>query len=409
MAFFERSLAELNRLALEDLVEKTNISQLSPGAKARAILESVNRRLNSAYKTFDSNLAQALLSGATGPFLDLLGDVFNVQRLQQEAAITTTGEQNLNFFVLTGTFGDINSNNNILIPAGTIISNEEITDDTTDATRYLLLEDVILPATSSQVFASAEAVDTGSSFNTAIDTLQFHNFTNYTDTANSTLKATNSAAIVTGKDIESDTNYKFRISQQTTSSEKANLTAIRLASLSVPGVADILIDRYARGIGTFDVIIRSIAPRVSSALVRTVQTAIDEVEAIGDRGLARAPEEVGLEIRYSLLYRENLADDDKALLEVATANAVEGYVNNLAIGEDFIINEVVQRVLEIDDRIKNIGQANKPLDDIFEYRDSEVQDNRVRRTLLGDRIAEANQRIIIEESIPNPIIVRSNN
>lgn len=410
MAFFERSIAELDRLALEDLVEKTNITQLTPGAKARALLSAVNRRLNEAYKTFDSNLAQALLAGASGPFLDLIGELFNTPRLQPQAALTTAGELNLNFYVLTGTFGDINNNNNIVIPAGTIISNQTISPDApATAVRYTTLQDVVLLATANQGFVDAEAVDSGSRFNTAIDTLQYHNFLNYIDASSDSLKVTNSAAIVTGKDSESDTNYRFRLSQRTLSTEQANLTAVRLAALSVPGVADILIDRYARGIGTFDVVIRSIAPSVSTSLLSAVQAAIESVEAVGDRGIARAPEEVGLEIRYTLIYRENIPADEKALIEISTTNAVEDYVNNLAIGEDFIVNEVVQRVLQVDDRIKNIGQANQPLDDIFEYRFSETEGNRVRRRLLGDRLALPNQRIIIEESISNPIIVRSSN
>ena len=87
MPFFNRTYQENLGACLEDLSVGTNISRLSPGGKARAILESVNKRLDEAYDIFDLNLARAFVSSAPGQFLDLIGEILGVTR---ESAISAS-------------------------------------------------------------------------------------------------------------------------------------------------------------------------------------------------------------------------------------------------------------------------------------------------------------------------------
>jgi hypothetical protein len=82
MVFFERTSDELIASALNELQTSTNITQLSPGAKARALLEIVAKETNNAYRIFDLNLARAFLNGATGRFLEYIGDLFGVDKLE---------------------------------------------------------------------------------------------------------------------------------------------------------------------------------------------------------------------------------------------------------------------------------------------------------------------------------------
>ena len=80
MPFFARPLDQLISESLEELAANTNITRLSPGSKARSLLEILNTRLEEAYDIFDINLARAFVSSAPGQFLDLIGEIVSVSR-----------------------------------------------------------------------------------------------------------------------------------------------------------------------------------------------------------------------------------------------------------------------------------------------------------------------------------------
>jgi len=46
--------------------------------------------------------------------------------------------------------------------------------------------------------------------------------------------------------------------------------------------------------------------------------------------------------------------------------------------------------------IKNLGVANKPLDIVYIYKNSKLEDNKVKSVLLGDYTPETDERVIIE-------------
>ena len=107
----------------------------------------------------------------------------------------------------------------------------------------------------------------------------------------------------------------------------------------------------------------------------------------------------------TLTMRETVTVNQQSDIARTVVNAVYDYVNNLNIGEDFIVNEVVQRVLEVDERIKNVGVANKPIDDLKVWVTSRVADNRIRYTLPGDYTAAFDEKVLIEYSLENPVRV----
>jgi hypothetical protein len=56
--FYEDKYSELMSDALQELRATTDVSQLVPGAKARALLEIVNRELGAVYRIFSSEGAK---------------------------------------------------------------------------------------------------------------------------------------------------------------------------------------------------------------------------------------------------------------------------------------------------------------------------------------------------------------
>jgi len=153
---------------------------------------------------------------------------------------------------------------------------------------------------------------------------------------------------------------------------------------------------FFKGIGTYDMLIKATTPLVSDGLIAAVQESIEKVTAQGIIGTARAPQQTGLSLTGTITLKKKLsADEQTNILNAATANITD-YTNSLDIGEDWIVNEVVQRVMQVSDDIKNLGSANKPLDSMYIYKDSRLQDNRVRGQLIGDYAPETDERIIVE-------------
>lgn len=402
-----KSYEEILQNALDILTGFTNITQLTPGAKARSLLEAVSQEIGVLAQSFDLELAEAFIRTATGDSQDFIGELLGTPRLEAQKAEVTAASTNIKFNVISGTFGDINDTQDIIVPSGTTISADTRIGVNDESIQLVTTEDVTLPAASTEVYVSAISVGTGSRYTIGANKINSHTFTNYTDLANGTLRITNVDGISGGTDRETDNNYRYRLSQSVLASEAANETAIRLATLSVAGVANVVMVPYDRGTGSFSVYIKSIYPVVSSTLIDQVQSAIVGTQAYGNKGIARSPKNIGIEMTITINYREALTQEDKDNIVLAVDEALVFYINNLEIGEDFIFQEVVQRVLEVDSRIKNIGQPQKPFDEIYFYRDSRLSDNRIRNTLISDYTANSDERVLVEYTISSPINIRN--
>lgn len=398
MALFARSFEVLMADALSDLAN-TNITKLSAGGVARALLEAVNRRLAEGYDTFDLNLSRAFVSASTGQYLDLIGVLLGAPRGVSAAASTTSQEQTIKFYVDSGNFGSINGGNDIVIGQDTIISS---LSDSSGIT-YRVTEQTVLASTQNTGWVSAEAVIPGEDSNVGSGTLVYHNFVGYTDYLNQTLKVTNVFPIANGSNFESDANYRYRIVNRVLEAEAANSTAIRLAILSTAGIADvILLPRY-RGIGTVGAILKSVAPTVTSTLIDNVQVNVNAVQAYGDITYVRGPNEIGLTMKITVQYDSQLPEDELATIESDLKTAITDYVNGLDIGENFSLNRMISQLFSVSSHISNFGIPGKPIDELYVWKFSALQDNKVRQILLSDYIANSDERVIIEPSVNEPI------
>lgn len=399
MPFFNRTYQENLGDCLEDLSVGTNISRLSPGGKARAILESVNKRLDEAFDIFDLNLARAFVSSAPGQFLDLIGALLGVDRQPSVSAGVDADMQVLQWYVDEGTFGNLNSSAQMIIPSGTVISTQANNGGIT----YRTTEQVILPPSGSSAFFAAEAVIPGEASNVGTNQLVHHSFTGYTDYLNNTLLVRNIHQIASGKNIESDANYRFRIANQALAAEAANRTAIRLACLSTPGVADVsLIPRY-KGIGTFGCVIKSVTPTVSQNLIDSVTANVYRVQNLGSVAFIRGPKETGIVLRTTIYYARRLPSDQLDDIEENLREVITDSVNSLDHGDPLLIDRLSSELFAISDEIQNLGEVDKPFEEIYIYKNSKLEDNKVRGALLGDYYPETDERVIIEPSVANPI------
>lgn len=399
----EKSFDQLMGDSLEELVSTTNITRTTPGSKARSLLQVVNRKLNKSYQEFDINFLRTFLPFAQGRFLDYIGDMLGTTRLGSARAIVSSLEENFKFSVASGTFGDLNSGSNILVPAGTQISslpgNEGIV--------YRILSGFYLPSTDTEFFFSAEAVRDGSASNAGSGTLVNTTFTGYT--LGTGLLVTNLGPINSGTDIESDNNFRFRLANQVLAAEGGNETSVRLAILSVPGVQDVISLKYARGIGTFDFVIQTIIPNTPDSVINSCQLAIERSQSYGIRGKAVAPTLTGMSFQISITWRSDTKTTERTEIKRGISNAIQDYINNLDIAEEFIYNELIQRILDVSDKIKNVGTAQQAIDQIFIYRNTKVNDSSVKEEIQDDYAPDTDERLIIEDSLETPVTILDKN
>jgi len=266
----------------------TGIRQLAPGGKARAFGDLLANELAELEQRQFLNIAQSLLPFATDTSLDLIGEIFGVARITQQTAGVDVGDQNFQWYVRNGTFGSINSGQDIVIPSGVRI----YTAAGASGPVYIA-NAVLLPAAASSMFFSAASLYSGSQGNAPSGIFSQSNFTNYTESRYGSLLVTNNYGIVGGRDAEDDDSYRYRIRLKLQAQNGANEAALRFQILQIPGIQDVVFDAAA---GTFTCYVYGIASDGSAALLQNVQQAINNTVAFPLTGIAVAPDLVGISL-----------------------------------------------------------------------------------------------------------------
>jgi uncharacterized phage protein gp47/JayE len=336
---FKKNYGELVQDALSFLATNTDITNTNAGGITRALVEIINKNISEYYDVLDINMAMGFLSTSEGYFLDLIGTLFNMDRIRSTAASVSVAEGAQKFYVADGTLHDRIPTD--VIPAGTTVS------DSTGTIVYSVSSDTVFDVGATEVYVPITSQNTGSQYNVGVGVLTVH------DLGVDGVFTTNVKAIVSGTDTESDENFRYRISNATLTAERANETAIRLACLSVDGVADLLIKPYARGIGTFDVIVIPIEGIATQSLLDKVQEKIDTYQALGMRGTAIAPSIVPVDIEVKLVFVNNTTDYEKTTIRMNAKTAIESYIVNIPIGGTFIVNEMRQQIMDVSSKIKD--------------------------------------------------------
>jgi hypothetical protein len=384
------STYQINILAA---IAQTAITQLSPGGKARAFSDIVGAQLGQLELNEFTNLSQTLLPYATSDSLDFIGQIYGVPRLPQQNATVAASDDNIEFYVRTGTFGSINNGQNINIPAGVQIT-------TLAAGGPIWITDAVtLPAGDSSMYVSATPYYAGAGGNAAANTLNACNFTGYADSTYGSLLVTNNFGIVSGQNEESDDDYRYRINLKITGMAGANQAALTFQILQVPGIQNVVFVPLA---GTYQVYVYAITTNTSDSLLQNVQQVLDTYSAYPLIGTAIAPDLVGISLDTTVTFVVGASLDDQNTALANATSAAESYIDNLKIGQEFVINAIADAIMSADPNILDIGSPNQPLNDIFIWR-ARSDGTRYSQYLVSDYTPATGERIVVEPSIPNPI------
>lgn len=162
---------------------------------------------------------------------------------------------------------------------------------------------------------------------------------------------------------EEDDDYRYRITNQVLSSASSNYTAIRLAALSVDGVNDVAFYNFSHGIGSFEVFILNDKNTIDEATILEVANKINEVVGFGIKFTVSMPLFKEIKLAVKLIFAETVSQSSIEEIKIMARKEITNYIENLQMGEQFIINELTQRIMQINDDIINYSILSFKIDD----------------------------------------------
>ena len=339
MALFTKDLETITNNITSQLVNNTDITNVEEGTTSKVLVDSISEELRDLYNSVDVNQKMSFLSTADGMYLDFIGQLLNVTRSPERRGEVSSSNSNIKFYVTTGVLYDSLNGANY-IPEGTIVSNEA-------GTIFYSVEDTVIVAPSNtEVYVSATSMNQGAEGNIGSNELTVHDIPDV-----SGILVTNTEAILSGTSTEDDDNFRARIANAILAAQKANITAIEQAVLTISEVADVSIRPYVRGIGTFDVYVLSRSVFPSTSLLAEVQTEIEDVQSYGASGLARSPKKLSVELTIRILFKEGTDVSLREGIKSDVSTAILDYMASIPMGGAFIYNEMIQRVQDVSSAI----------------------------------------------------------
>ena len=395
----ERADQILDR-TLNQLTTNTQIKRTTAGSKARSILAIVSSEIENLEGILAANMVLGLVNGASGIYLDFIGDLLGIDRGTQNPARTYRDEQNIKVSAPTGyLFGALNNGAPITVPSGTSITSKN------GDIRFIMDEDLVLGPLDNEAFASAHAVNQGRDGNISAGLLSVLNFDGYAAQANTPLEVTNLSSIESGSIPDKDDYYRNRIKNALLSAESANETAVRLEILKIPSITDAIFLRRYRGIGTADIVVDSETGEVSGITMESINRAIGRTAAVGMDIKSRGPKRVGLSATLTAKFSAQSSVAIKIQAKTAIRAAIEALIASTPLGGSLRLNDIAEAARKAHPAIVDLGRPNKPIDDIVIWRDSQIS-GRAPFTLREQDISlEIDERLTLEGSLINAITI----
>ena len=329
-----KTRAELLSMSLEDAARNAVVTNLNAGARARILLEIFINRLSEAYETIQFNATMSFVSTASGYFLDLLGSLVGIQRRASTIAMVTREDRSLKFYVNSGKLVDILPAK--IIPSGTRISNSTSTlFFTTDLNEPFGDLDT-------EVYVGAFADRPGAEYKVGRNLLTSHNL------GLTPLMVTNEREVTNGSDTEGDDNYRYRIINSRAIRETANITAVRLAMLPVPGVADVILKESA---GQVEALIMPAGNFVTEATLRACEYLGHQAKAAGVRLVTRSPGMVPYEFYVQVQPTREAPASVYTQLRQRVRQAVIDYMDDIQLGGTMVLRQLQARIQGADSRV----------------------------------------------------------
>lgn len=336
--------------AIKILSDRTSLANIVPGTISHQIAESIAFESYIAETKIEEDSKKKSISDATGIDLTIIGDFFGVERLPSMPAYISESMRTLKFYVSGNrTFGEINNGSDIIIPEGTLIS----APNTKTSFVFKLDNDYVLLSNTTEQYVGATLIQ---GINEPIPSraLTEHDFTNYYDYINGSLLVTNLSTIASGREEESDDNYRYRLKNALRAFNQSTNDGVYEVARSVPGVSNIYIDQASNGGGSFSVYVQGITPITGDEIVNNVKTALmQECVSPWVNISVTKPNYIGLQLSFIITLNDPSELTSYIPLTSKITNEVSYYINNF-YDYTLYLNDITKLIINMDVRITDV-------------------------------------------------------
>lgn len=270
-------------------------------------------------------------SVAIGADLDRIGARYGLSRLQASPSYS----YNFRFYVYNGsTYGTAKSVGMPLpavIPAGTWVFNPN-----DPSVKYRTVNEAVFNTDTIEQFVTVVSAQIGSGSRVAANTLVAHNVAAVANV----IWCSNPNNIDTGDDRESDTDFRYRISQRVESLGGSTLSGLQSVVVAVPGVRDAQVTTNSRGPGTVSISVLSATSPCSSELLARVSSEAYQYVAAGIVVDVSAPKEIPVAVRLAV------SPDSEALRQSVRA-AIAQLFGDLTTNQELMINDMIAAAINV--------------------------------------------------------------
>lgn len=342
--FLKKDRADILRQALAKVQQNTPVTAIGAGSIARAFVESITGEVADLYDVLDFSVAQSVISSASGRSLDLIGQLYNVQRKTVGNLAQTDRKLGSFYFYIDTSFAS-----DIIIPAGTRVFTSG-SNFAAQQLSYSISEATTIPAGRTRAYAGLTPEFDSSIYTAGINTLTQHTFLSPLGTV---IRCTNPKPIIGQVAFEDDSNYRLRIIKSVRVAAAGTAEAIRFAALGVNGVRDIRVFDSTFGLGSFEIVVVPETKELDAVVAANVKTAIDKVRPLGLNLYLRHPEYLAVDI-FATLFMVPQTVANMELVRRRGTVAMLRYLNTLLPGDTLIYNKLLQYIFDSSDTIQDV-------------------------------------------------------
>ncbi|MEN6526950.1 MAG: baseplate J/gp47 family protein [Candidatus Polarisedimenticolia bacterium] len=387
--------------ALRNMRDATAVSNFAASSRALVLVETLAGIAATATNDLFFSTVLSELSNLGGANLDDVAQSYGIVRYPGVPARVDASERNLRYYVLGGTFGDVNGGGDIVVPAGTTVRQADGVA-ATSTTYFVQSTDVVLPAGGTSAYVSASQVGDVLGLSFSPNTLVVHNFANYADAANKSLLVTNDAAVV-GYAGETDDGLRYRIKMRALAANGGTLASLRRAALSVPGVSDVAVDAERSGTGTATLVVFSRNQLVSDRLVASVRRSVANVVPVGLSVFVTGASLVGLSFRARLRFAPNAGEADKTAAILAASSTLRSHVAGLSPGAVVSARSLAAAIQSGSPLIVGVGESGRLFDELLLWRDGAT--GRYARRLEAPYTVGYDEEMVVEPYVDLPVML----
>jgi uncharacterized phage protein gp47/JayE len=331
---------------LLSLERNAGITAVYPGSIARAFAEAVSVEIGDLYEALKFAVDQTSIATASGRSLDLIGELYGVRRraispeLEQERS-----SYNIEFYISSP------SSTDITIPQDTLVFND-VTEFSSRQYQYRLQDSVMIVAGTTRAFGRIAPAFTSQDFTAAKNTLTKHSFNSPEGTV---VFCNNTKDIHAMSGMESDENYRRRISFSIKEKSYGTAESLRLNALAIPGVRDVRIRESSYGMGSCDVIVVPEGQAISASFVQTVLDNLSPKKPVGIRLNIRIAERVPVNIAVNMVLPQGLSSAAVSSIENQASIFLKRYLNSFTIGSSISITDLESQIRFSSDLIRSVN------------------------------------------------------